>query len=145
LPEIAVLPLLLAFPVFPELALPDLAPVMLKAPELALPLVPPVAEPVAVLAPELPDSAKPVTGDPVLLYCAGFWNPTPMAPADAAPVKNRSPPARPPIDAAFHLDVFDMISFRKIVRLKLRYGSCDPSSTAQRADRPGDDQGKGNR
>jgi hypothetical protein len=61
-PEDAQLRLLLAFPVLPELALPDLAVVSLEEEESALPLFPPVAEPLAVLAPELPDVA---VGEPV--------------------------------------------------------------------------------
>jgi homeobox protein ESX1 len=54
-PEVAELPLELAFPVLPELALPDVAVVVLDEEESALPLCPPVAEPLAVLSPELPE------------------------------------------------------------------------------------------
>jgi hypothetical protein len=72
LPEVAELSLLVAFPVLPELALPDLAVVLLEEDELALPLFPPFAEPVAVLLPELPEvlMGLPVTADePELLFC----------------------------------------------------------------------------
>ena len=61
-PELAELPLELASPVLPELALPDLAVVSLEEEELASPLFPPVAEPFAVLSPELPEVA---VGEPV--------------------------------------------------------------------------------
>jgi hypothetical protein len=61
-PEVAELPLELASPVLPELALPDWAVVLLVEEELALPLCPPVAEPSAVLSPELPEVA---VGEPV--------------------------------------------------------------------------------
>jgi hypothetical protein len=61
LPDVAELPLLVAAPVLPELALPDWAAVSLDEEDVASPLVPPWAEPVAVLAPELPDCAF---GDP---------------------------------------------------------------------------------
>jgi hypothetical protein len=57
LPDVAELSLEVAFPVSPELALPDFAVVLLVADELALPLCPPCAEPLAVLAPELPELA----------------------------------------------------------------------------------------
>jgi hypothetical protein len=61
-PELVELPLELASPVLPELALPDLAVVSLEEEELASPLFPPVAEPSAVLSPELPEVA---VGEPV--------------------------------------------------------------------------------
>jgi hypothetical protein len=56
-PEIAELPLLVASPVLPESAFPEVAPVLLEALELALPDWPPLAEPEAVLAPEFPEVA----------------------------------------------------------------------------------------
>lgn len=63
-PEVAELSSLVAVPVFPELALPDSAVVDDDDDDVALPLWPPWADPVAVLAPELPDWA---TGEPLAL------------------------------------------------------------------------------
>ena len=57
LPDVAELPLLFAAPVLPELALPDCASVSLDEEDVASPLLPPCAEPLAVLAPEFPDCA----------------------------------------------------------------------------------------
>jgi hypothetical protein len=62
LPEVAELPFDVASPVLPELALPDLAVVLLVEVELASPLCPPCAEPLAVLSPEFPEVA---VGEPV--------------------------------------------------------------------------------
>jgi hypothetical protein len=62
LPDAAEFPFDDASPVFPEFALPDWAVVELEADESALPLCPPWAEPLAELAPELPDVAL---GDPL--------------------------------------------------------------------------------
>jgi homeobox protein ESX1 len=109
-PEVAELRLLLAFPVLPESALPDLAVVSLEEEESALPLFPPWAEPLAVLAPELPDVApgEPVAVDEPELPDAVCWGLTPLAPAVKDPAISKTPPARPPTDAAFHFENFDM-------------------------------------
>jgi hypothetical protein len=56
-PDWAELPLLEALPVFPELALPDVAVVVAVADDPAFPLWPPSAEPHAVLGPEFPVTA----------------------------------------------------------------------------------------
>jgi hypothetical protein len=116
-PEVAELLLLVASPVFPELALPDWAVVALDEEESALPLFPPLAVPLAVLAPELPDVAL---GEPRAVaepelpgsMCCG---PTSLAPAAKDPASSKTPPARPPTDAAFHLEDLDIVSFQRCV------------------------------
>ena len=56
LPDVAV-PEALASPVFPELALPEVAVVLFSLDEWALPVLPPVVVPLAVDSPLLPDVA----------------------------------------------------------------------------------------
>jgi hypothetical protein len=80
--------------------------------------------------------------EPELSDCECCWPPLPEAPAVMDPAKSRTPAARPPIDAAFRREDFDMCSFQS--ELSFRYGGdlLSRPQTAQRADRQAAIRGK---
>jgi hypothetical protein len=69
-----------------------------------------------VLSPELPEVELgcPVAVDEPELPDCGWWPSLPEAPAVMDPAKSRTPAARPPIDAAFRREDFDMCSFQRM-------------------------------
>jgi len=101
-PEVAV-PVAVAAPVFPELALPEVAVVALPDEEPALPLVPPRVEPLAFEAPEEPDDGAVV--EPSVAV--------PEPPEFAVPVAE--PPDPEPVEALSGLAVAEPVVPEELV------------------------------